>query len=168
VEKQKLDFIVGLTFFIVIIIAGIFYCLSQYLALNAVKVENRPFAPGLVWLQFVPLLGQLWQIVVVILIADSLRVELDSFQKDSELGIDPDRVGHFGERPTLGLGVGYISSTVIWVIYNIWWQKHEPFIRPSSILNLLPAILLLSSILLFVLYWVRLVRTKRKISRRAL
>jgi hypothetical protein len=164
VEKDKLDFIIGLTFVLTILIAGVFYCLSQHLALNAVRAENRRLAPGLVWLQFVPFLGQLWQIFVVILIANSFRAELDTRRDDSVLGIDPETVEHLGERPTLGLGVAYILFTVTLIFYYSWWQKHRVFIRPSSILNVLPATLFLTSVVFFVLYWVKLVRTKRKIS----
>lgn len=157
--------IVGLISILIFAIGGTFYCLAQHRALAALQRQNRRMAPGLVWLQFIPLLGQIWQMFVIFFIADSFRAEIESHREDSLLGIDAEAVESFGKRPTLGLGIAYYTTWVVVVCFNLF---HDPNTGNSSaevFLGAVPGLLALVSITFFVLYWVRLVSTKRRIVR---
>jgi hypothetical protein len=158
-------FIIGLSTCIVFFVTGVFYCLSQHRALATVQPRNRRIAPGLVWLQFIPFLGQVWQLFVIIFIADSFRTELESHREDSLLGINAEAVEHLGERPTLTFGLLFFFSWIILICFNLWYSGHAETGTVYFIVNFIPLILALSSLTFFVLYWVKLVRTKQRIGR---
>ena len=164
-SKQESAFIVGLITILVLITTGIFYCLAQHRALAAVQRQNRRIAPGWVWLQFIPLLGQIWQLFVIFFIADSFRAEIESHRENSLLGIDAEAVESFGKRPTLGLGIAFSATWTIFVCFNLFHDARAGNTNEQGFLDAVPGLLGLVSILFFVLYWVRLVRTKRRIVR---
>lgn len=164
-RQQESAFITGLIAILILVIGGFFYCLAQHRALAALQRQNRRIAPGLVWLQFIPLLGQIWQIFVVFFIADSFRAEIESHRDDSLLGIDAEAVESFGKRPTLGLGVAFSTTWVILIFFNLFHDPSAGNANDQGLLGAVPGLVALVSILFFVLYWVRLVRTKRRIVR---
>ena len=143
---------------------GVLYCLSQQAALRSVKARNRQLAPGLVWLQLIPMIGILCNIVMVILISDSFQKEFDSHRDDSVLGIDADTIEHMGKRPTLGLGITYFVLFLFFYLYVLLISDNIPTFQGYVIKYLLGLLLFLTATLFFILYWVKLVRTKRKIA----
>lgn len=148
----------------VFIVVGIFYCLSQQQALAAVQRQNRRIAPGLVWLQFIPLLGQIWQILVIIFIANSFRAEIESHREDSLFGIDAEAIATLGQRPTLGLGILFFSAWLLLVCFNLF-SDPDPHGSEASEMGLIALTLALLSTAFFILYWVKLVRTTKRIVR---
>ena len=57
--------------------------------------------PGQVWLQLIPLFGQVWQFVVVTRIAGSIQKEIISWEGDSILGAEALVIEKGNKRPTL-------------------------------------------------------------------
>ena len=55
---------------------AVLFLLTQQNTLKAVRRENRLMQPGLVWLQLIPVVGQIWQFIVVLRIAKSIRKEI--------------------------------------------------------------------------------------------
>jgi hypothetical protein len=162
-HEQIVNEWIGLVTILVFIITGVFYCLSQQRALAAVQANNRRIAPGLVWLQFIPFLGQIWQVFVIYFIADSFRAEFESHRDDSLLGIDAEAVEHFGKRPTLALGIVFFVSWMALIGFNLWYSPNSELGAEYFVLNFIPLTLALTSIVFFVIYWVRLIRTRRSI-----
>jgi len=81
---------------------------AQHGALAMVRPENRRLAPGLVWLQLIPLFNFVWIFIVVRRIADSLANEYAGWESDSLFGIaDEDALKRIGKRPTYGIGLTY-------------------------------------------------------------
>jgi hypothetical protein len=166
-HEQGAPVLIGLVTILVFIVTGVFYCLSQQRALAAVKPHHRRIAPGLVWLQFVPFLGQIWQVFVIYFIADSFRAELESHREDSLLGIDAEAVEHFGKRPTLALGIIFFVSWMTLIGFNLWYGGNSEMGTEYFALNFIPLILALAAIVFFILYWVKLAGTRRSIIRKA-
>src|ERR1700729_4298381 len=91
---------------LVFVVIAVLFLLTQQNTLKAVKRENRLMNPGLVWLQLIPLFGQLWQFFVVSRIAKSIRNEIASRQDDSILGFsDITAVEEHGKLPTFTIGI---------------------------------------------------------------
>lgn len=57
--------IMNLALLLAFIVPAILFVLTQYNTLKAIRPENRLLAPGLVWLEFIPFFGQVWQFTVV-------------------------------------------------------------------------------------------------------
>jgi hypothetical protein len=70
--------VAGLITLAVLLAVMVFYLLTLQKALSRCSPENRAMAPGMVWLQLIPLFGLVWQFFNVINIAKSLGAE---FQK---------------------------------------------------------------------------------------
>ena len=117
---------------IVIVFAGlslvplIFYLLTLQNTLELINPANRRMSPGQVWISLIPVVGLIWQIVVVVQLADSLAAELTS--RNMELR---------EARPGIGIGLAYcvlfclsfipfvgivtaLAGLVCWIIY---WVK---------------------------------------------
>ena len=152
---------VGLTAFILFLV-------TQQKVLRAIPAVNRALRPGLVWLQLIPLFGLLWQFVVVIRTADSI--------KKTQLPDDPD--GQPGEKPsTLTIGRSYcivntafvsafficgsIPRTGQWNLHKtIWGGYYSDFLQEMVI----PLLLLSAAIICWVSYWVRLSRIRHQLT----
>jgi hypothetical protein len=139
------------------LIPAIFFLLTQHNALKAIQPANRLMNPGLVWLQLIPLFGQLWQFLVVTLIANSIKKEFDSRQDDSILGFsDAAAVEQLGKRPTLIIGIAYCILTTSTIIINLGSVR----VRDSWV-YMASALCSLSGITCWIIYWVQLAGYKR-------
>jgi hypothetical protein len=158
-----LNFLIPLFAVLIYILVGVFFCLSQRSAIRAVQSKNRQLAPDLVWLQLIPILGAICNIVVTILIAGSFRAELASIRDDSILGIDADTIEQLGKRPTLGLGITYFVLYVIW--YSSFVVAGYVYTEMGFILSysISFALFLIATVFL-ILYWIKLNRIKQKIA----
>jgi len=113
--------------------------------------------PGLVWLQLIPLFGQLWQFLVVTLIANSMKKEFESRQDDSILGFsDAAAVEQLGKRPTLIIGIVYCTLTTLTVILNLGSARVKSYEE-----NMVSALCSLSGMTCWIIYWVQLAGYKR-------
>ena len=65
---------VGLVAFVSLVIT-VLYHVSLMRAIQACVPDNRTMAPGLVWLNLVPLLNLVWQFVTVVQVGGSLKRE---------------------------------------------------------------------------------------------
>src|ERR1700722_16043411 len=99
----------------------VLFLLTQQNTLKAVRRENRLMRPGLVWLQLIPVLGQIWQFIVVLRIAKSIRKEIEFLQGDSIFGLaDLNVVEKLSKRPTMVVGIIYCTLTVLGTFFNLF------------------------------------------------
>jgi hypothetical protein len=149
-------FQIGLLF--AFLIPAILFLLTQQNTLKAIKPENRLMQPGLVWLQCIPVFGQLWQFFVVSRIANSIRKEITFRQEDSILGFsDAAAVEEIDKRPTFQIGIAYcVLFTINLTMKYVWVLLY---------LSRLQGLVALSMMTCWIIYWVRLASWKRKLKR---
>lgn len=130
-----------LVLYVLFLVAFIFFVNVQQQTLKAVREQNRSMEPGKVWLQLIPIFGLVWQFTVTKSIADSLRAELESRNKESSLGIwDEGITDEVNIHPTYTTGrwycillcisaipfVGFLTgifAVVLWITY--WGQLNK-------------------------------------------
>ena len=122
--------------------------------------------PALVWLQMIPLLGQVWQFFVVTRIANSIRNEFRSRGENSIIGVDLYTVEHLDKRPTRGIGIAYCTLSVVLILFNLFSDPAE--IARDRFAALIPLLLAVSCVICWVIYWVQLAGMKRKFFTRSL
>jgi hypothetical protein len=139
----------------------ILFLRTQYRTLKAVKPANRGLKPGLVWLQFIPVFGQVWQFFVVVRIADSLRKEKISRMEESLMSNLPPPSLPASNHPTLGLGLTFCIFTAAFALDELYI-----FFRPRSttVTILLPVVLVAGSICFWIAYWVNLGLIRHKLT----
>jgi hypothetical protein len=145
-------FSIGILF--VFIFIAVLFLLAQHNTLKAIKPENRLITPGQVWIQLIPILGQIWQFFIVTRIADSIRKEITSRQDDSILGFsDAAAVEEINKRPTFLIGITYCILFTTGIILK--------FISLPRIQGWFS----LSGMICWIIYWVQLAKWKRKLIR---
>ena len=138
----------------VVLIPAIFFLLTEHRTLNLVRPENRRMLPGLVWLQLIPLLGQVWQFFVVARIAGSIKKELESPRGDSIIGLsDVFAASSSGRRPTLGIGIAYCTLNALAVL----------MLFASTNVPQRDGLLSLAGMICWIIYWVQLAGCKKKL-----
>jgi hypothetical protein len=148
---------------LVFVVIAVLFLLTQQNTLKAVKPENRLMQPGLVWLQLIPLFGQIWQFWVVIRIAGSIRKEIEFQEGDSILGSsDPRVVERLSKLPTQAVGIVYCISSTIGLGMN-WFLT----VTPDSSLSLIIPVIFLGGIVCWIIYWVRLAKSRKILVRGA-
>jgi len=129
------------------LVIAVFYLLTLQKALSRVARHNRLMEPGLVWLSLIPLIGLVWSFFIATRIPDSLRNEF------RERGIDD--LSDYGKRIGLAnaiLGVVLSAAAVLSIIApSLWWG----FV-------LIP--LGLVSLMLFIIFWVRIAGYSRELA----
>ncbi|HMI64223.1 MAG TPA: hypothetical protein VK518_25075 [Puia sp.] len=141
------------------VVPAVFFLLAQYKTLKTISPANREMSPGEVWFQLIPIFNLYWQFVVVTRIADSLlkeQVFLES-QDDSILGIpDFDAVEAVGNRPTYKIGMAWCTLFLLDIIAARlqWFAANYVIVQ---------GLLGLSAMICWIVYWVELVKNKRKI-----
>lgn len=141
---------------LVLLIPAIIFLISQQNALKAVRAENRTMHPGLVWLQLIPLFGNIWQFFVVTRIAGSFQKELAFRHNDSIFGTDALVAEGVGNRPTQRIGVAYCILTTVWVVFV--------FMSPIAFAMFRIADGLAMTVC-WIIYWVQLAQFKNKLKR---
>jgi len=115
--------------FAIMLIPGIFYCLTLQKALNRVSPENRAMGPGMVWLLFIPLFNIVWHFFVVLNMAKSLGAEFTKRNIVAEanpgkvIGLAMCILPCCGIIPVVNMFTG-IAALVCWIIY---WVKIAGF-----------------------------------------
>jgi hypothetical protein len=151
-----------------------FFLLAQHRILLAVRPDNRRLIPVLVWLQVIPLFGQIWQFFVVFRIAKSLRKEKLSRLEESLMNNTLPPVLPAANYPTLAMGLSYCIFTAIYVLADLY-----ALLRPAStsisidrayhpdidfyMVTLVPLGSIFGALLCWILYWVSLVRIRRRL-----
>lgn len=127
---MKIGFGVGfLIALAILIIPGIFYCLTLQKALDRCAPENRAMSPGLVWLLFIPLFMLVWNFFVVINMAKSLGAEFqkrgmaEDPQPGKTIGLVMSILACCGIIPILGPFCS-LAAFICWIIY---WVKIAGF-----------------------------------------
>jgi hypothetical protein len=147
------------------LIPAILFLVSQQNILKAINPENRLMNPGFVWLQLIPIFGQVWQFIVVTRIADSIKKEIGAGQDDSVLGFsDISSVEEHNERPTYMIGIAYCSFSTAALFFNILFRS-----KASSIplIAMVISFSFLIGMICWIVYWVRLAKYTRKLKRAA-
>ena len=127
---------IGLFFVIwaaVLIVPTIFFILTQQRALSKCAPMNQSMSPGLVWLQIIPFFNFIWQFFVVSALANSLGREFRA------RGIQEE------ERPGQGVGLAMCIT------------------RVCVIIPILGIISLIASVVLWIIYWVKIAEFSRKL-----
>jgi len=139
------------------VIPAILFFLAQQRILQVISPGNREMTPGLVWLQFIPLFGMLWQFFVVIQIARSISKEMAFKMGESILGQSEVQIKETQDSPTYTIGIAYCILTTLGIIINY------SGISSSSPLAFLESVCLLTGMVCWIIYWVRLVNTKNEL-----
>ena len=136
---------------------AVLFLLTQQNALKAVRRENRSMQPGLVWLQLIPVVGQIWQFIVVLRIATSIRKEIKFVQGDSLFGASDLSVAEkLSHRGTLAIGIAYCTLTLVGVFFNLFMTAGQ-----ESPLTPLVGLIFLTGIVCWIIYWVRLAQSRK-------
>jgi hypothetical protein len=138
------------------IIPAILFVLAQHKTLKVISRENREMSPRAVWLQLIPVFGLVWQFVVVIQIAHSISKEMASKIGESILDNSPVQIKVTDESPTYTIGIAYCILTTLGLIIN------ASNMNSSTPMAISGSIFVLSGIVCWIIYWVRLVITKNK------
>ena len=142
---------------------AVLFLLTQQNTLKAVKSENRRMKPGLVWLQLIPLFGQIWQFWVISRIAGSIRKEIEFQEGDSILGSSDLRVAErLSKRPTLVIGIAYSILCTIGAFINLFAT-----VSPDSTLIDVTLLIFFAGIACWIIYWVRLAQSRKILVRAA-
>jgi hypothetical protein len=149
---QNSSLFLNLFVILLFIIPAILFTLTQQNTLKAIRPQNRLMNPGLVWLQFIPVFGQVWQFIVVSRIAGSAVRERITFQDDSILGLTNAATAAIGKRPTLVMGITFCSLEVI----NLSFL----FTELTSTTQAIQGGVALAQTICLIIYWIQLGRLK--------
>lgn len=140
------------------LIPAVLFLVTQFTILRRIRPENRLLAPGWVWLQIIPFLGQVWQFVVVFRIAASIQKEWLAGDGESLPGITeetaPD-VTH--SKPTLAIGLVYCILNALVVIANLVLHG------TGESLVMILGLTAIASIICWVFYWIGLAGWARRL-----
>lgn len=141
------------------VIPGILFILAQQNTLQVISPENRKISPGSVWLQLIPVFGLVWQFIVVTRIAHSISKEMESKIGESILDNSQAQIKQTDESPTYIIGIAYCTLTTLGLIINY-------ATRYSSLyLELFGSFFVLTGMVCWIIYWVRLAMAKNKLTK---
>lgn len=141
------------------VIPAILFLLTQQKTLQAIRPENRVMIPGKVWLQLIPVFGQIWQFFVVTRIAKSIEKENVSKLGDSILEYSQGQTEDLNESPTFNIGVAYCVLVTLGGIINLSSKHWPPYWQ------LIGPVFSFTGITCWVIYWVKLTKNKNKLIR---
>ena len=144
-------------FLFAFLIPAILFVLTQYRTLRIISPENREMSPGSVWLQVIPVFGLVWQFFVVIRIAHSISKEMASNIGESILDNSQVQIKESDEPSTYTIGLAYCTLTTLGGIIN-YSIGHI-----SSYLKLFGPLFVLTGMVCWIIYWVRLAMAKNKL-----
>lgn len=141
------------------VIPAILFFLAQQKTLYVISPENRAMSPESVWLQLIPFFGIVWQFLVVVRIAQSIYKEMESKIVNSILDDSQVQIKETEESPTFTVGIAYCIFTTLGVSIGYYT------INSPSYLGLIGSLFFLIGMVCWIIYWVRLVKTKNKLVR---
>jgi hypothetical protein len=127
IPPELLPVLIGIVcvFLAIGLVIAIFFLLTLSKALSRCRPANRTMEPGMVWLNFVPLLSLVWEFITVIRVAESLKNEYydrgwdDRGDFGKNLGLATCILNLLGIVPFIG-GLFSLAGLVCFVIY---WVK---------------------------------------------
>jgi hypothetical protein len=132
----------------------VLFCLTLYRTQSAVAEPNRELAPGLVWLEMIPLFNLVWGVIMVPRLSSSLRREFEDRGWRTE-----------GEQFGLGVGMiwawGNVANAVIGVIEVIVELAGLEGVSLALSLTTLPIGVAL--LVLWIVYWVQMAQYGRRL-----
>jgi hypothetical protein len=141
------------------IAAAIFYPVTLHRAMNRCAPRNRTMRPALVWLAIVPILHFYGWFLIPIQIGKSLKNEFS----DRDL----DDGGHYGNRIGVAAAAACVAGIVIYLIaLGLLGIPGDPFSWLATIaiaLMMLSIPILLASIVLWIVYWVKIAGYSRRL-----
>ena len=116
-------------------VPAIFFLVTLQRALERCAPESRAMSPGSVWLWLIPFFNLVWQFLVVINMAKSLRNEfvrrnlpVSEPEPGKALGLAMCILGIAGVVPVIGI-VASLAGMVCWILY---WVKITEYSRMLS------------------------------------
>src|SRR5687767_4630016 len=154
-----MDLLAGFLVCVLVLVAVAFllqalFCLTLYRTQSAVAERNRELAPGLVWLEMIPLFNLVWGVIIVPRLSNSLRREF------------VDR-GWRTESEQFGFGVGMIwawgnvANAGIAVVEIVLELVGLEGVSMALSLTSLPIGLAL--FVLWIVYWVQMAQYGRRL-----
>lgn len=146
-------------FVIGLLVIAIFFHITLMKAIQACSPRNQAMPPGLVWLNFVPLLNLVWQFVNVIQVGNSLQAEY----RDRGLRSDDQSFGK-----TLGLSyiiLGLVANGIN-VVGNLVGKDIDEPGEPGLLMGvgILVMVLALVQLILWIVYWVKIAGFTRELN----
>ena len=135
--------------FLVVVALAIFFIYYQQKTLELIRLENREMNPSGVWWQLIPIIGMVWQFIVVKKISVSIYNELNAPIDDSIVNVQPG----VSDNPAYYIGLSYCILICLGIV---------PFPFP------LKSIFSLAGLLCWIIYWVQLARYRKELRTRAL
>jgi hypothetical protein len=145
-------------------VVGFFFFRTQYRTLMAITPINRLMAPGLVWLQYIPVFAIIWQFVVIIQIARSLRNERIFRMEESLLSNRTTPQLPSGNYPTMALGLSYCILALGFTFFNLF-GTFSP--NPDVTSSLVVLAIVAAAGICWIVYWIRLANIRAELSRTA-
>ena len=133
---------------ILVLIPAIFFLITQQNTLKAIRPENRFMSPGEVWLQLIPIFNIVWQYLVVIKIAKSIKKELASRDQFSFDANPHDYIDLESDRPTYQIGMAMCILVT------------------AGIIPLIGTLFSLAGLVCWIIYWVKLSQYKSQIEQK--
>ena len=150
---------IQLILLLLVLIPAILFLLTEFNTLKLIRPENRAMQPGWVWLQLIPLVGQVWQFVVVARIARSISNQWQTEDEDSILGINAEAVAVTNSsRPTLVNGITYCTLNALVIVCNLTLRA-----APNTMLSMIVGVIALVAMASWIIYWVQLAGWRRRL-----
>lgn len=108
-----------------VLVASCVFLYTLHKTLAAVSDKNRAMAPGLVWLNLIPLVNVVWLFYTVIKLRDSLRKEFEERRIEGggdygfALGMAMSVLNLCALIPALAT-VAFLAFLIVWIVY---WVK---------------------------------------------
>jgi hypothetical protein len=151
-NQQAAPFFAGMlvclaVFLAIILVIQILFLLTLHRTMKAVDERNREFAPGMVWLTLIPLVGSIWVLFMVPKIVNSLRREFE----DRGWGTEGEG---FGRIPGLIWAWGGLVSIVISVAQNAAQIGGQ--MELSMLISLVSLPVSLTILVCWIIFWVQM------------
>jgi hypothetical protein len=145
-----------------LLVPALLFLLTQQNTLKLIRPENRQMAPGLVWLQLIPVFGQVWQFFVISRLSRSIKSELESPRGDSILGVEDVLVTSVTRKqPTRDIGISYSILYWLMLLVDVIMVRGHTESSPSFLMFV--GLLGWASIICWIVYWAKLAWYKRKL-----
>lgn len=145
--------------FVILIVIMAFFNLSVQKAMKAVSEKNRKLNPGLIWLNFIPILNSIWTMYFCLTTCQSMNK--DSGKRISPLQVIITMFILTGVNIILGIINGDYSYD-----FSSGASFKESFLNTSSEvggLEILSGFLGLISFVLFIVFWVQIVKARKEL-----
>src|ERR1700722_10488270 len=167
------------------LVLWIFFLRTQYRILLSLQPVNRQLAPGLVWLQLIPVFALVWQFFVIFRLAVSVRKERISRLEESLMSNTLPPSLPASNYPGVAAGLGYcilmVTYTVGYTAYDLYvmFRSKPTDLDSASISNVhytgvslyvmiwLQLATIVAGLACWISYWINLTRIRRQLTRQS-